>query len=93
MSHNATVASAPRISQTSFEDMLAEKANSTPNHQPKHVIFKDMMRDVLFHLHPKNIKKRWSYHPDQQKETTQRILVYMQLPANLKKCGSLRLAS
>ena len=65
VSHNTTVASAPRISQTSFEDMLTEEANSTPGHQPKHVTFRDMMRGVLPHPHPENIKKRWSYHQDQ----------------------------
>ena len=37
VSHNNTMASVPRISQTSFEDMLAEEANSTPGCQPKHV--------------------------------------------------------
>ena len=63
--HNTTLASVPTISQTSFEDMLAEEANSTPGCQPKHVTFKDMIRGVLSHLHPENIKKRWSYHPDQ----------------------------
>ena len=61
MSHNTTVASAPRISQTSHEDMLAEEANATPSCQPKHVTFMDTMRGMLPHLHPENIKKKWSY--------------------------------
>ena len=90
VSHNTTVASVPRISQTSFEDKLAEEANVTPGCQPKHVTFMDTMRGMSLHLHPGNIKKRWSYHQDQQKETTLRMLVYMQLPAYLGKCRSLR---
>ena len=53
VSHNTTVASAPRISQPSFEDMLAEEANSTPSHQPKHVTFMDMMRGCYLIYTPK----------------------------------------
>ena len=44
VSHNTTVASVPGISQTSFEEMLAEKSNVTPGHQQKHVTFMDTMR-------------------------------------------------
>ena len=33
VSHNTTMASVPMISQTFFEDILAEEANFTPNHQ------------------------------------------------------------
>ena len=33
VSHNTTVVSVPRISQTSFEDMLAEETNVTPGCQ------------------------------------------------------------
>ena len=40
---------------------------------------------VLHHLHPKNIKKRWSYNQDQWKETILRMLVCMWLPTNFKK--------
>ena len=54
-SHNTTVASAPRISQTSFEDMLAEEANATPSHQPKPVMFMDTMRRVLPSSTPQKI--------------------------------------
>ena len=93
VSHNTTVASAPRISQTSLEDMLAEEANATPGHQQKHVTFMDTMWGVSHHLHPKNIKKRWSYHQDQWKETTLRMLVCMQLPMNSKKYRSPRLVN
>ena len=65
VSHNTIVASAPRISQTSFEDMLAEEAKVTPGCQQKHVTFMGMMRRVSHHLHPRNTTKRWSYHQDQ----------------------------
>ena len=65
VSHNTTVASAPRISQTSFEDMLVEEANVTPGHQQKHVTCMDTMRGVSHHLHPENITMKWSYHQDQ----------------------------
>ena len=61
VSHNTTMASAPRVSQTSFANMLAEEANLTSSCQAKHVKFRDMMRGVLPHPYPKNIKKRWSY--------------------------------
>ena len=37
MSHNTTMATAPMINRTSFEDMLGEEAHFTPSHQPKHV--------------------------------------------------------
>ena len=53
VSHNTTVASAPRISQTSFEDMLGEEANGTPRCQPKHVTFMDTMRGCYFIYTPK----------------------------------------
>ena len=43
MSQNTTIASASVVHRTSFEDMLAEKANFTPGYQPKHVTFLDMM--------------------------------------------------
>ena len=65
VSCDTTLASAPRVNRTFFEDMLAEEANVTPGHQQKHVTFMDTMRGVSYHLHPKNIKKRWSYHQDQ----------------------------
>ena len=57
VSHNTTVGSVPRISQTSFEDMLAEEANFTPGHQQKHVTFIDTMRGVSHHLHPKTSRQ------------------------------------
>ena len=53
VSHNTTVASVPRISQTSFEDMLAEEANITPVCQPKHVTFMDTMRGCYIIYTPK----------------------------------------
>ena len=37
----------PMINKESFEDMLAEEANFTPNHQPKHVKFADMVEGGL----------------------------------------------
>ena len=43
VSWNTTMASAPMVNRTSFEDMLAEEANFTPGHQPKHETFLDMM--------------------------------------------------
>ena len=46
VSHNTTVASMPRISQTSFEDMLAEEASVIPGQQQKHVTLMDTMRGV-----------------------------------------------
>ena len=57
VSHNTTVASAPRISQTSFKDMLAEEANSTPGCQPKHVTFRDMMEGYYL-IHTQKISRR-----------------------------------
>ena len=45
VSHNTTIASMPMVNQTSFEHMLAEEANFTPSHQPKHVTFRDMIRE------------------------------------------------
>ena len=53
VSHNTTVASVPRISQTSFVDMLAEEANATPGHQPKHVTFMDTMKGCSLIYTPK----------------------------------------
>ena len=44
VSHNTTVASVPRISQTYFEDMLSEEASVTPGCQQKHVTFMNTMR-------------------------------------------------
>ena len=46
VSHNTTVASVPRISQTFFEDMLAEEANVTPGCQPKHDVYGHNERGV-----------------------------------------------
>ena len=57
VSHNTTVASAPKISQTSFEDMLAEEANITPGHQPKHVTFMDTMRGCHIICTPKTSRR------------------------------------
>ena len=37
MSHYTTMATTPMVNRTSFEDMLAEEANLTSRHQPKHV--------------------------------------------------------
>ena len=93
VSHNNTMASVPRVSQTSFEDMLAEETNFTPSCQQKHVTFKDIIRGVLPDTHPIEFWKRWSYHQDPMKETTQRKLVYTHLPVNFKRCGSLRSAN
>ena len=93
VSHNTTVERVPRISQTSFEDMLAEEANVTPGHQQKHVTFMDTMKGVSHHVHPSNIKKRWSYHQGQWKEPTLRMLDCMQLPVNSEKCSSSKLVN
>ena len=89
VSHNTTMASAPMVNQNSFEDMLAE-ANFTPSQMPKHVTFMDTMRGVLPHPHPADIKKRWSYHQDPLKVTTQKKLDCMQLPTSLERCRSQR---
>ena len=86
--HNTSMASAPMVNQNSFEDILAEEANFTPSHLPNHVTFMDTMRGVLPHPHPTDIKKRWSYHQDPLKVTTQKKLDSMQLPTNLEKCRS-----
>ena len=64
VSHNTTMASVPMVSKTSFKDMLAEEAYFTPSCQPKHVTFRDTIRGVLPHPHPKNIENTWSYHQD-----------------------------
>ena len=88
--HNTTMASAPMVNQNSFKDMLAEEANFTPSCLPKHVTFMDTMRGVLPHPHPADIKKRWSYHQEPLKVTTQKKLDTMQLPMNLERCGSQR---
>ena len=80
VSHNTTMASAPMVNQTSFENMLAEEANFTPSHQPKHVTFRDTKRGVLPHPHPIQIRKRWSYHEDPLKETIQRKLDFFGCP-------------
>ena len=45
-SHSTTIAT-PIINKASLEDMLAEKANYTPNHQPRHVKFSDMVEGRL----------------------------------------------
>ena len=45
-SYSTTMAT-PIIDKTSFEDMLAEEANYTPSHQPRHVRFADMMQGGL----------------------------------------------
>ena len=45
-SHSTTMAT-PIISRASFEDMLAEEANYTPGHQPRHVRFVDTMKGGL----------------------------------------------
>ena len=37
----------PVVNKTSFEDMLAEKANFTPSHQSRHVKFMDMVKGGL----------------------------------------------
>ena len=84
ISHNTTVASAPRISQTSFEDMLAEEANATPDCKQKHVTFMDTMRGCHI-IYTLETSRRWSYHQDQWKEPTLRMLDYMQLATNSKK--------
>ena len=42
VSHNPTMATAPVINWTSFEDILAEEANFAPSCQPRHVKFSDM---------------------------------------------------
>ena len=63
VSHNTTVASAPMVNQTSFEDMLAEEANFTPSCQPKQDI-QGRDKGGVTSSTPKNIKKRWFYHQD-----------------------------
>ena len=45
-SHSMTMA-IPIINKISFEDMLAEEANFTPSHQPRHVKFADTMQGSL----------------------------------------------
>ena len=45
-SHIATMAT-PIINRASFEDILAEEANYTPGHQPRHVRFVDTMKGDL----------------------------------------------
>ena len=57
VSHNTSVASVPRISQTSIEDMFAEGANVTPGHQQKHVIFMDTMRGCHIIYTPKTSRR------------------------------------
>ena len=42
-SYSNTMAT-PMINKTSFEDMLAEEANYTHSHQPRHVNFADMIK-------------------------------------------------
>ena len=70
VSHNTTMASAPMVNKTSFEDMLAEEANFTPSHQPKHVRFRDMIRGCYLIHTPKTsrrggltIKTHWKKPP------------------------------
>ena len=46
--HNTTMASAPMVNLNSFKDMLAEEANFTTSHQPKHVNIMDTMRGCYF---------------------------------------------
>ena len=58
VSHNTTMASVPRVSQTSFEDMLAEEANLTSSCQPKHVTFRDMVRQGVTSSTP------WKYQQE-----------------------------
>ena len=57
VSHNTTMASVARISQTSFEDMLAEEANVTPSCQPKYVTFMDTMRGGFFIYAPETSRR------------------------------------
>ena len=45
-SHSTTMAT-PIINRASFEDMLAEEANYTPDHQPRHVRFMDTLKGGL----------------------------------------------
>ena len=43
VSWDTNMPSAPMVNKNSFEDMVAENANFTPGHQPKHVTFLDTM--------------------------------------------------
>ena len=93
VSQNTTMASVPRVSQTFFEDMLAEEANFTPHCQPKHVTFRDTIKWGVTSSTPHRDLEEVSCHQDLLKETTQRKLDYMWLPPNFERYGRLRSAN
>ena len=57
VSHNTTMASVPMAKQNSFENVLAEEANFTLSHLPKHVPFMDTMRGCCL-IHTPQISTR-----------------------------------
>ena len=74
----------PMVNKESFEDMMAEKANLTPNHQPRHVIFMGMVQGGLTSI-PHNFGKKWHYHQGQLFKTIQKKFGSMQQHKNFKR--------
>ena len=91
--HNTTMATAPIINRTPYQDMLAEEAYFTPRCQPKHVKFLDTTEGVLHHLPHVNNKKRWPYLQGLLFKATLKKLDSTWLLGNLGRCESQKLAN
>ena len=82
----------PVINKASFEDMLAEEANFTPNLQPRHVQFMYTLEGGLTPtLH--NVQDEVALPANQLTKATKKRLGSTQPHANLERCGSQILVS
>ena len=57
MASHSTTITTPIINRALFEDMLAEEANNTPGHQPRHVRFVDTMKGGLTSTPPNQLEE------------------------------------
>ena len=61
---NTMITSAPMVNKNSFKDILAKEANFTPSPSQSMLLLWTLWERMVPHPHPREIRKRWSYHQD-----------------------------